>query len=74
MAFPTNASDTNLATLNQNKNIITAIGLNKNVDSRPVRYNSFELTQPMIPNGLQLWSLAHYQGLKDEMYGTSGLS
>lgn len=72
VAFPTNATDTNLATLNQNKNIITAIGLNKSVDSRPVRYNSFELTQPMIPNGLQLWALSHYQGLKDEMYGTSG--
>nr|QTE03701.1 MAG: structural protein [Phoenicurus auroreus ambidensovirus] len=71
VAFPTNASDTNLATLNQNKNIITAIGLNKKVDAVPVRYSAFELTQPMIPNALQPWAIAHYQNLKDEMYGTT---
>ena len=31
IAFPTNSSDSNLATLNQNKDIVVAQGLNKNV-------------------------------------------
>lgn len=70
VAFPTNASTTNLATLNQNKDIITAIGLNKKVDSRPVRYTGFVTDQPMIPNALETWQLAHYQNLKNDMYGT----
>lgn len=71
VAFPTNSTSNNLATLNQNKDVITAVGLNKKVDSRPVRYTGFELTQPMIPNALEPWAIAHYQNLKDEMYGTT---
>lgn len=71
VAFPTNATSSNLATLNQNKNVITAIGLNKKLDAVPVRYNAFQVDQPMIPTGLENWAISHYENLKNEMYGTA---
>ncbi|KAL0120457.1 hypothetical protein PUN28_008283 [Cardiocondyla obscurior] len=53
VAFPTNSTASNLATLNQNKNIIYSIGLNKNVDCLPVEYSSFDDSQPMVPTGIK---------------------
>lgn len=74
VAFGTNASDNNLATLNQNKDLLIAHGLNKEVDARNVRYTAFQTTptdQPMNPTALRDWQVADYQTLSDEMYGTS---
>lgn len=71
VAFPVNATDNNLATLNQNKDIIYARGLNKKVDILPVQYSSFQSDQPMIPTGLNNWNIGIYGNLHDEMYGTA---
>lgn len=71
IAFPTNSTANNLATLNQNKDVITAIGLNKKVDAVHVKYTGFDATQPMIPNALARFVNSDYQNLNNELYGTS---
>lgn len=71
IAFPTNATSNNLATLNQNKDVITAIGLNKKVDAVNVKYTGFETTQPMIPNALARFTDQDYQNVNNELYGTA---
>lgn len=73
VAFPTNQTSNNLATLNQNKNIIYARGLYKKCNSIPLKYTGFEATQPMIPTGVN-WPLASapdvdYSNLALDMYG-----
>lgn len=47
VAFKTNASTTDLATLNQNKNSIYAIGLSQNVDGCNVKPMTFAADNPM---------------------------
>lgn len=42
VAFPTNSTASNLATLNQNKNIVTAVGLYKKLNATGVKYTAFE--------------------------------
>lgn len=69
VAFPTNSTANNLATLNQNKNVIYSIGLNKNVDSLPVTYTSFDSAQPMVPTGIKKISNLMWEKLYTEMYG-----
>lgn len=56
VAFPTNSTANALATLNQNKNVIYAVGLNKKIDSHPVKYTAFQTNQPMIPTAIQRYS------------------
>lgn len=70
VAFPVNATNNNLATLNQNKDIICAVGLNKKVDASVVKYTAFEAEQPMIPSDLELWATDDYHSLQEDMYGT----
>ncbi|XP_070515447.1 uncharacterized protein [Cardiocondyla obscurior] len=69
VAFPTNSTASNLATLNQNKNIIYSIGLNKNVDCLPVEYSSFDDSQPMVPTGIKKIKDNTWNALYTEMYG-----
>lgn len=71
VAFPTNSTANNLATLNQNKNVIYSIGLNKNVDSLPVTYTSFAPEQPMVPTGIKKISNLMWEKLYTEMYGNT---
>lgn len=68
VAFPTNSTNSNLATLNQNKNIITAIGLNKNIAGQNARYTSFQNDQPMIPTTTTTPTYANYTAMNNDMY------
>lgn len=68
VAFPTNSTASNLATLNQNKNIIYAVGLNKRMPGLSMRYSGFQDGQPMIPNGIQTPVYANHDTLAQEMY------
>lgn len=69
VAFPTNSTASNLATLNQNKNVITAIGLNKKVDAVPIKYTSFQAEQPMIPTNFDEWKYTDMTAMSMDMYG-----
>jgi len=69
VAFPTNSTDNNLATLNQNKNIITAVGLYHKLNAIPIRYAGFEANQPMIPSDFNLVGGTAYDNLVRDMYG-----
>lgn len=71
IAFPTNSTDSNLATLNQNKNIITSVDLIKKADVYPGRYNAFEANQPMIPTGFDNFNINHLIAMKQDMYGST---
>ncbi|MDI4568093.1 MAG: hypothetical protein E7Y34_03325, partial [Mycoplasma sp.] len=48
IAFPTNSSTTELATLNQNKFLRVAKGLGQNVNGLDVKPTDFSKPQPMI--------------------------
>lgn len=78
LSFFTNASTTQLATLNQNKNGVYAIGLNKTGYGTDRWYYSFNATEPMIPE--KVWTPVYragdppaypvpYQGLDNDFYG-----
>lgn len=75
LQFETNASATQLATLNQNKNAIHAIGLNKTGYGVDRHYTSFSVSgEPMIPTaqGPPLYGASTspaYQGLVSDLYG-----
>ena len=75
LQFETNASATQLATLNQNKNAIHAIGLNKTGYGVDRHYTSFGVSgEPMIPTaqGPPLYTSSSsptYQGLVSDLYG-----
>ncbi|XP_049795431.1 uncharacterized protein LOC126210278 isoform X2 [Schistocerca nitens] len=47
IAFPTNLSDTELATLNQNKNMITSVGINLKISGINVKPTAFTANAPM---------------------------
>ena len=78
LSFFTNASTTQLATLNQNKNGVYAIGLNKTGYGTDRWYYAFNTTEPMIPE--KVWTPVYkagvppaypvaYQGLDNDFYG-----
>lgn len=69
IAFPTNSANSELATLNQNKNIIAAYGLNINVHAVPLRYVSFAAGQPMIPNVVTPATDEDHVNMYRELYG-----
>ena len=60
VAYPTNSSNSDLATLNQNKDIIFAKGLRQNLSGVDVKYTSFSDADPMVPTDCDI-----YQGPKD---------
>lgn len=69
VAFPTNSSESQLATLNQNKDLCYAIGFNKSIPTINVQYMSFKDAQPMIP---LTWELDHknkHVDLSKDLYG-----
>lgn len=69
VAFPTNASDSNLATLNQIKSVVYGVGLNKSCTSMPVTYTAFESAQPMIPSTFAAVSNETFDHTITNMYG-----
>lgn len=74
LSFATNASVTGLATLNQNKNGIYCIGLNKTGYGLDRTYTSFDATEKMIPTktGPAIYAAAAtpaYEGLLEDFYG-----
>ncbi len=52
VAFKTNATTTDLATLNQNKNTIYSVGLSQSIDGLNVKPTGVEAENPMVVNGL----------------------
>lgn len=74
VAFPTNSTDNNLATLNQNKNVVWSKGLNKKIEGRDSRYTAYQTTptpQPMIPTALVKLADADHTAIQTEMYGSA---
>lgn len=69
IAFPTNSSDSNLATLNQNKDIIIAQGLHKNIPTIDVKYTSFQQNQPMVPIEYSIEKIQDHYDLGIRLYG-----
>lgn len=74
LSFATNASVTGLATLNQNKNGIYCIGLNKTGYGLDRNYTSFDATEKMIPTktGPAIYAAVAtppYEGLLEDFYG-----
>ena len=74
IAFPTNSSDSNLATLNQNKDIVVAQGLNKNVKMVDIKYTGFQAAQPMIPTGIETEKDADHTDLLVDLYGSANFA
>lgn len=75
LSFQTNASSTSLATLNQNKNGVYCIGLNKTGYGTNRRYTSFNATEKMIPeaSGPPVYAAedAGYEGMLEDLYGVN---
>lgn len=69
IAFPTNASDTELATLNQNKFIRVGKGLAQNTPSVNVKYTGFNDKKPMVPASFELFKPEHLKSMMKNMYG-----
>lgn len=72
VAFPTNSTNTALATLNQNKNIVYGIGLNKKIDSINIKYTSFAANQPMMPTAFVYRAATDSVEDADNWYGSAG--
>lgn len=70
IAFPTNSTASNLATLNQNKDIIVAQGLNIYCHSFNKFYSGFNTEQPMIPTTFQSETTQIHGELRDDLYGS----
>lgn len=77
LQFETNASSTQLATLNQNKNAIYSIGLNMSGYGTDRHYSAFGTSgEPMIPTAQTppLYDVSvtpAYQGLVSDLYGVA---
>jgi hypothetical protein len=73
--FQTNASSTELATLNQINDIAVAHGLNRTGWGQNAKYTSFDTTQPMIPTGVakpQYDAITSvYRGMVRDYYGSN---
>lgn len=71
-AFQTNATATALATLNQNKNIIYSVGLNKKADTQPMKFPSFGAGETsMIPTGVNPWVQSDFVDDMNNWYGST---
>lgn len=75
LSFQTNASSTSLATLNQNKNGVYCIGLNKTGYGTNRRYTAFNATEKMIPEkcGPPVYAAVAegYEGMLEDLYGVN---
>lgn len=69
-AFETNASTSNLATLNQNKFINIAHGIVNNTRGFNLKLNFETSTSTMVPTAAQSPSIAEYLKAISSMYGT----
>lgn len=69
IAFPTNASESNLATLNQNKFLRVGIALNQKVQCINAQPGGFNATQPMIATSITPFSNTDYQNWVTNFYG-----
>lgn len=69
VAFPTNSTATELATLNQNKDICYAVGLNKKIPTINVQYKAFQDSQPMIPTDFEVDAESKHTDFMGDLYG-----
>nr|UCS96329.1 MAG: VP2 [Parvoviridae sp.] len=74
IAFPTNSTASNLAKLNQNKDLIIFQGINKQVHMLYEFYNDFHKDQPMIPAGFDFETEQQHQDLVKDMYGPTDIT
>lgn len=68
VAFETGSTTTGLATLNQNKNGMFAVGLNKSGYGLSGNYTAFNATETMIPTNV---ARATYTTLAENLYGVA---
>lgn len=70
IAFETNASTSALATFNQNRDGIVAIGIESNphVFGQNMIYG-YDASRPMVPNDLTAVGQAHYRDISDHLWG-----
>ncbi|QOR29554.1 VP1 [Bat associated densovirus] len=71
IAFPTNASESNLATLNQNKFLRVGIGLNQKIQCVNAQPGGFMPTQPMIATKVSEMTSNSYDNWVTNFYGVS---
>lgn len=69
IAFPTNASESNLATLNQNKFLRVGKGLNQKLQCVNAQPGGFQPAQPMIATSVTPFTSGNYQNWIDNFYG-----
>lgn len=69
IAFPTNSSASELATLNQNKDISYIYNANNNLSTINVQYKTFQDGQPMIPVTWEIDALGKHSDLQKDLYG-----
>lgn len=69
VAFPTNATDNNLATLHTNKFLRKAINLNQKIQSVNAQPGGFAAAQPMIATTIKPFDPKDYQLWIDNFYG-----
>lgn len=71
IAFPTNASESNLATLNQNKFLRVGVGLNQKIQCINATPGGFSAAQPMIATSVTPFPANGYQNWVDNFYGVA---
>lgn len=69
VAFPTNSSETQLATLNQNKDLCYAIGLNRSCNVINVQYTAFNDKEPMIVSDFDYDTKSKHEDVETDLYG-----
>lgn len=69
IAFPTNSTANNLATLNQNKDLIVSKGLQINCHTINAHYTSFQAEQPMIATDFEIENHNIHTDLATDLYG-----
>lgn len=69
VAFPTNSSSSQLATLNQVKDICYAVGLNQRAKTLNAQYIAFETDQNMIPTDFEFEDNEKHTDLRKDLYG-----
>lgn len=74
IAFPTNSSTSELATLNQNSFTAHAIGLNKAMYGQNFLYTGMTDSTAMVPTGVNVVTTANYTANDEYLYGIANNS
>lgn len=69
IAFSTNSTETTTATLNQQRDVCYALGLNKELSIRNAKYTKFQDNERMIPTDYTFEDEDMHRELKNDLYG-----